>query len=200
MTDKYMYLDKRVMKTKQELKVAIITLMQQKKYKDITISDVIAMAKISRGTFYNHYRSKEELLLELLDDVVLDLVQAYQQPYKKYRRFTLNDVLPSSVEIFDHVYKHSNFYTTIINSDISPHFQARLIDVLNKIALQDYIIRNRKINSELYAGYQAFVITGMIIEWVRSGYRFTPSYMAQQLMEIVKLPGHQSLERIKGET
>ncbi|WP_249872466.1 TetR/AcrR family transcriptional regulator [Oceanobacillus saliphilus] len=195
MLNKEFYLDKRIVRTKKLLMESLISLLQQNNFNDLSITDITTKAKVSRVTFYNHFQDKEKLLDELINNVITDLIYSYQSPYKTYKRFTINDVTPVTVKLFDHVYQNSSFYSTIVNSDILPAFQKRLTMEMNKLALQDYIIPNPKVNNGIYANYQAYAITGMIIEWVRGGFKYSPSYMAEQLMEIVKLPGNQSLVR-----
>jgi AcrR family transcriptional regulator len=197
MADKYMYLDKRVIRTKKQLKEALILLLEQMDFNEVTIKNLIDVAKISRGTFYNNYHSKEELLIELVEDVVFRLVRICQEPYKAYIRFVISDILPSTVKIFDHIYEHATLYRTIVNSNILPIFRDYLIEGLNQVILQDIIVLNPKINQEFFAGYQANAIGGMIIGWVRDDFKNSPSYMAEQLMETVKLPGNQLMERTK---
>ena len=65
--------DRRVRRTRRQLQNALRELIQKKPYNKITKVDIVNEADISRATFYLHYNSVDELLLEcfssLGDDV-----------------------------------------------------------------------------------------------------------------------------------
>lgn len=56
--------DRRIQKTKKLLTEALIQLILEKEYENVTIQDIIDKANIGRSTFYLHYESKEQLLLD----------------------------------------------------------------------------------------------------------------------------------------
>lgn len=66
-------MDRRIKKTKQALNQALFTLLDEKTFQQITITDIVTVADVNRGTFYKHYRDKEELLDSIIDEVLADL-------------------------------------------------------------------------------------------------------------------------------
>lgn len=52
--------DRRILKTQEALKKAIIDLMAEKNFDDITVQDLSDRANVSRGTIYLHYMDKYE--------------------------------------------------------------------------------------------------------------------------------------------
>lgn len=56
--------DRRIQKTKRYLSEALIALILEKGYEKVTIQDIIDRANTGRSTFYAHYESKEQLLLD----------------------------------------------------------------------------------------------------------------------------------------
>ncbi len=61
-------LDRRVKRTRDVLGDALITLMHEKAFDDITVQDVLDLAGVSRSTFYAHYRDKDDLFLSDADE------------------------------------------------------------------------------------------------------------------------------------
>lgn len=61
-------MDRRIKKTKQALNQALFTLLDEKTFQQITITDIVTVADVNRGTFYKHYRDKEELLDSIIDE------------------------------------------------------------------------------------------------------------------------------------
>ncbi|MBN1139622.1 MAG: TetR/AcrR family transcriptional regulator [Anaerolineae bacterium] len=54
--------DRRVQRTRQLLHDALIALILEKGYDEITVQDIIDRANIGRSTFYAHYLDKQDLL------------------------------------------------------------------------------------------------------------------------------------------
>lgn len=62
--------DKRIAKTKKNLKNAMIAMLGEKDFEHITITELCRAAEISRITFYSHYSDKYVLLDEIFDDML----------------------------------------------------------------------------------------------------------------------------------
>jgi AcrR family transcriptional regulator len=54
--------DRRQQRTKRQLSHALVELIQEKRFDDITVQNVIDRADVGRSTFYTHFRDKEDLL------------------------------------------------------------------------------------------------------------------------------------------
>ena len=54
--------DRRVRKTRRQLRECLITLLKEKKVQDITVRELTDMADLNRGTFYLHYKDVFDLL------------------------------------------------------------------------------------------------------------------------------------------
>jgi AcrR family transcriptional regulator len=187
MTIKNNNIDRRISKSKNALKEALLVLMKKKDFKKISITDIVQLADLNRGTFYKHYQYKEDILEEIIDDVITDLIASYREPYKESESFDVSKLSPSAIKVFDHVWKYANFYTLIVQSNALLGFQNRFCNVLKTLALQELSdqMSNPNINRELHASYQAYAILGMIIELVNEGFKYSSIYMAEQLLEII---------------
>jgi len=66
-------LDRRVRRTRRQLQGALRQLIQEIPYNKISVTQIVDAADISRATYYLHYETKDELLLQcfatLADDV-----------------------------------------------------------------------------------------------------------------------------------
>jgi AcrR family transcriptional regulator len=60
--------DVRVRRTRDALGDALIALMQERPFDDITVQDILDRAQIGRSTFYAHYRDKDDLFLSDVED------------------------------------------------------------------------------------------------------------------------------------
>lgn len=66
--------DLRVLKTRQNIKNALLDIMSQKNLSEITITEVSEKAMINRKTFYRHYDSIGDVIEEIEGDIVKSLV------------------------------------------------------------------------------------------------------------------------------
>lgn len=57
-------LDRRVQRTRALLRDALMALIQEKGYDAVTIEEITERANLGRTTFYLHYQSKDDLLLD----------------------------------------------------------------------------------------------------------------------------------------
>ena len=62
--------DRRTLYTRMVIKDALLNLLAEKEYADVTIADLCREAEINRGTFYLHYSNLHEVLEELFDDAL----------------------------------------------------------------------------------------------------------------------------------
>lgn len=67
--------DRRVRRTRRRLKRALLELLAEKRYDEITVRDLCARADVGRSTFYGHYGSKEELLFSGFDEWLFALIE-----------------------------------------------------------------------------------------------------------------------------
>ena len=58
------------LRVKKGITMALFSLMHQKSFSDITISEIIRTAGVARVSFYRNYDSKEDVLLTLIEDIL----------------------------------------------------------------------------------------------------------------------------------
>jgi len=54
--------DRRTRRTREQLRSALLALLKEKRYEDISVQDIIERADVARSTFYVHYMDKDDLL------------------------------------------------------------------------------------------------------------------------------------------
>lgn len=75
--------DRRVQRTRQLLREALISLILEQRYETITVQDILDRANVGRSTFYAHFPDKEALLLssfyELGQDLHAHIIEEVEQ-------------------------------------------------------------------------------------------------------------------------
>lgn len=85
---------------KEKILEASYELFASKGYDETTVSDIIKMAGSSRGGFYHHFDSKEEILEAITDNYIEEFSELYDSTIEKHRG--------SYTELFNNIF--SIFY------------------------------------------------------------------------------------------
>lgn len=75
--------DKRIIKTKQNLKNALLEMLGEKAFEDITVKEICEKSNTSRITFYTHFSDKYELLDTITQEYVSSAVHEYEALQKE---------------------------------------------------------------------------------------------------------------------
>jgi AcrR family transcriptional regulator len=65
--------DRRVVRTRQLLRDALVSLILERGYEEVTVQDVLDRANLGRSTFYAHYRNKDDLLFSGFEEFAAGL-------------------------------------------------------------------------------------------------------------------------------
>ena len=72
MKNKTKVTDRRTRYTRQTIKDSFLTLLEEKPFSKITVTEICRISEINRGTFYLHYYDIDDVLDDLLNDVITD--------------------------------------------------------------------------------------------------------------------------------
>jgi AcrR family transcriptional regulator len=102
--------DPRIVRTAQACGVAIVELASERPISQITVADLAERAKVTRATFYNHYASPLDLLIEVL---LADLERAHLHEEKRRAeggRSAAEMLRLSIVDVADHIERFEAVY------------------------------------------------------------------------------------------
>ena len=68
-------IDARIVKTRRDLRAALMKLLQENNFDKISVSDICAEAMVNRMTFYKHYKDKYDLLSDLILSVKTEILR-----------------------------------------------------------------------------------------------------------------------------
>lgn len=74
--------DRRVRRTQRLLKESLLSLMKERPFSEITVSDIAERADVNRATFYLHYSNPPQLLESIGDDL-LDKMQTLIEEHRE---------------------------------------------------------------------------------------------------------------------
>jgi AcrR family transcriptional regulator len=103
--------DRRVRRTRELLRRALLSLIQEKGYDRITVQDILDRADIGRSTFYAHYRDKDDLLRAGFEDIRAALAAERDAAEKGATRTV--ELLQPMLVVFQHVGEHRRFWASL---------------------------------------------------------------------------------------
>lgn len=114
--------------TREAIERAFVRLVMKRRYETIRISDIIAEAHIGRATFYDHFHSKNDVLIAVMLPVLLALSTAASG---KAARSYIKGVM-------SHVWEKRSTGRVILNSVAAPAIQRHLADMIRaRLALRE---------------------------------------------------------------
>src|SRR5690606_5016268 len=154
--------DRRIQRTRQLLRDALMALIIERGYENISIQDITDKANVSRTTFYLHYRDKEELLLTSLIEMYNELV-ARLQPLSR-EELEREGITPRLLapDDFEHVAAHADFYRAMFSSKGSAVFVERVLQYLEAQLQEGYVkpLEPSDGNSRVPSGFIASFMAG----------------------------------------
>ena len=104
--------DRRVERTEQLLRSALLELIEEKGFESLTVQDIIDRANIGRATFYTHFDNKEDLLISGLDELQQELRQRQQEKHAEGSNIQ-ERLFAFSYEVFAHTERHRQLFRAL---------------------------------------------------------------------------------------
>ncbi|REK71988.1 TetR/AcrR family transcriptional regulator [Paenibacillus paeoniae] len=177
--------DRRIARSKVALRDALLTLMSEKSFSAITITEIVERANYNRGTFYTHYENKEGLLDEVISELIDELVETFRAPCGDLDVFRVDELTANSVKIFEHIHGRASVYTTLFRSDVLPVIKEKMFGAIKKLSSEELEQETDSINRELMMVYSIHALMGLVFHWIEGGFQYSPAYMQDQLIRII---------------
>lgn len=177
--------DRRVRKTRRQLRECLITLLKEKKVQDITVRELTDMADLNRGTFYLHYKD----VFDLLEKTEAELQEDFNQLVFKHDAVDLKQ-RPSVIfnEIYSLVYDNADLIEILLGENGDLNFVNRLKQLIREKCLKDWMEVFRSGNAAAFDAFFSFIVSGcigLVQYWLQTGLKETPEQMAKLTEHII---------------
>ncbi|SFB63019.1 transcriptional regulator, TetR family [Cohnella sp. OV330] len=169
-------MDRRVLKSQEAIKRAIIELMTEKSFDDITIRDISDRANVNRGTIYLHYMDKYDLLDKLIEEHIGNLRELCHSASE----MTFQE---GNYVWFEYFAANHLFFTTMLNTKSAAYFRSRFLDLV----VQEYKVevdvtdgQNEGLSEDIILQFFGAAVVGAVEWWFRNGMLLSPRVMAEQ--------------------
>ena len=187
--------DRRIQRTRQSLRTALLTLIKEKGYDAISIEEITERANVGRATFYLHYKNKEDLLLEEFSEMANEKVQVLSElPFAAWLPLPEEAVnagtkhpSPPLLIVFEHIYENSELYYILLKSEKS----SRIVERIRKISTESIVkfMENKaqtepiplhfKVPMDFFAAFFSGALLSIVDWWLEEDMRHTPEEMAR---------------------
>jgi AcrR family transcriptional regulator len=173
--------DSRITKTRQAIERAMSDLLKEKTFDQITTTELVKRAGISRSSFYTHYQDKYELVDQyqsifftelgtIFDKKGISLAEACFEVFDFLAHESILSALISENGTREiHIFLRQKF-KELLTTVIQPHFGRKSLD---------------KISVDYRTTYFAHAIFGMVQLWIKRGKKESPREITDTLIAII---------------
>jgi AcrR family transcriptional regulator len=191
-------LDRRVSRTRRQLREALFNLILEKGYDATTVEEITARADVGRTTFYLHYRDKEDLLMESIGELVDDLIdQMARVPLGEWQlegEGSGSSPSPAIVLPFLHVESHARLYRIVLRGDGTYSVSRRLREIIVQASAEmirvllkrdNLVDLNSQVPMEVFMNYIAGAWLGLITWWLENEMPYPAERIAGMFQRMV---------------
>lgn len=167
--------DKRILKTKHNLKQSLISLLQIYSFEEITVKQLCEKSNTSRVTFYSHYSDKHSLA----DDIIIDMLTIANNRYLSVQPndissgsfiSSLCNLLDAILDIYYNQFKFFQHISPEKNPYLYTSFSRHLFDyIFYKLEHQSFQ-KILKYPLRMSSSFITFGLLGFISEYVTLEY------------------------------
>ncbi|SEK65622.1 TetR/AcrR family transcriptional regulator [Nonomuraea pusilla] len=182
--------DRRVRRTRELLRRALVELILETGYDRITVQHIIDRADVGRSTFYAHYTDKDDLLLGNLEE----LAAAFEEHMERHfaSRTEPNPVLAA----FEHAERQRNLYKALAGRRgaevIRAGLRRRIEEVMARRMPEFLPRRDGAVPVEVTMEFLLSSLLGLLVWWLDDDLPYTAEEMADMYMRLIA-PGVQAV-------
>lgn len=175
-------MDRRVRKTKSQLRMGLARLMQEKGIGEITVKELVNEVDINRSTFYLHYSDIPALLREIEDDIMEEMERAVREhPIKEN----------STSRFIEDIFRVLNENREISRALIGPHGDLGFVRRIEKLLEENsseflaQLFPERVQDMKYFYSYCLNGCLGFVKTWLEDGESKPPEYAAELTFRMV---------------
>ncbi|MCD7120555.1 TetR family transcriptional regulator C-terminal domain-containing protein [Limosilactobacillus agrestis] len=179
--------DPRVIKTRNSLRKALVYLMRREKLKDISVQKITETANITRGTFYLHYKDKQDFIQSAIQEIIDDFFNQVMIDSNFSKELTVK--VFSLRKAFQYIENNADIFDVLLNNEKNNFFYGQLYNRLaNEMTyFNEQVNKNQqlKVPLNLQISFIDSAFLGLVSRWLEDGMIYTPRYMTQSMAKML---------------
>ena len=195
--------DRRITRSKRALRKALIELTEECGLDGFTVNDLCARADLNRGTFYNHFHDKDDLLA-VLENEVMDDLRRFNEEINKLTLLDLAKIklakepLPLLVGLFDYLREQGDFLGAMRGPGGDAKLGQRLRDSLCTDLILGLLHEQYRSDPtpfvQYYVSFYASAYLGVITRWLECGMKESSEEMARIAIRLLFIKPGESIK------
>lgn len=183
-------MDKREEKSIKAIHQAFVELVNEKRYEDIVIQDILDKSRVSRSTFYSHFKTKDDLLIDISNHIFEHVFS------KTLEDETSHDFSHEAVYDYKHLVTHLFYHIRDEQELFKGLFKSNGINIyLNELRTQlkffvnSYYNNYSKDSKTPLELRKTMVIEDFIVilnYWIKNNFKETPEEIGEYYIENLK--------------
>ena len=181
--------DRRIRKTKKQLRLALTTLMLEKNINEITVSQLTALADLNRSTFYIHYQDIYDMVEQIQTEIFQQFVKLVQSRTPSAQLLT---------DIFYFLAENADLCAAFLGRHGDYQFVEKFKDVVKQHCLSYWNNQQTQLSAaqmEYFYAYIASGCIGLIQKWLATGMKEAPQQLAAMAETLILQGGQVFFQR-----
>ena len=181
--------DRRIRKTKKQLRLALTTLMLEKNINGITVSQITALAGLNRSTFYIHYQDIYDMVEQIQTEIFQQFVELVQSRTPSAQLLT---------DIFYFLAENTDLCAAFLGRHGDYQFVEKFKDVVKQHCLSYWNNQQTQLSAaqmEYFYAYIASGCIGLIQKWLATGMKEAPQQLAAMAETLILQGGQVFFQR-----
>lgn len=177
-------MDRRQQKTRKAIFTALIELLAQKDFRQITVGEIIARADVGRATFYAHFETKDDLLRELCEELFCHIFDAMDGNNHTHKHI-FDCQAPDSVflHLFQHLQRNDNNILQLLscqnNELFLQYFRSNLYRLIqNQMHLFTHR-KSEKLPDSFWVDHIVCTFVETVRWWIKNGMEQSPETITE---------------------
>jgi AcrR family transcriptional regulator len=177
--DPYLKVDPRVRRTRRLLRDALVSLMLEKDFSSISIKEITERAEVAYITFFRHYESLDQLLMEVLDEGLGEL-QAHIETLAKQSETSALET--EGMLIFDYIGQKADLFRILFKSQSVTRVRKKVVRNIAAIFQKSCLPLARSGNpmtTAILSNHIATSLLALIEWWIDNNMKPAPAQMGK---------------------
>ncbi len=175
--------DRRVKYTKMVLRQSLLELLREQPISKLTVTDICARADVNRNTFYSHYESPFDLLMQIEDELYEEIMHSVE------RSLSARTVGTFLLEVCQSIEANGDLCRILMSEHGDKEFLKRIMQVAHDWSIAEWSAQPNALDREGMELLYAFAANGSIavIEgWIKTGLQKSPQEIATLIEKVTR--------------
>jgi AcrR family transcriptional regulator len=171
--------DPRVRRTRRLLRDAMISLVIEKNYESITIKEITERAEVAYITFFRHFESLDQLLMEVLDEGLIELQGHIETLAKQSETSALET---EGRLIFEYIGQKADLFSILLKSQSVSRVRKKVVRNIAAIfqkSCQPLARSGNQVTAEIMSNHIATSLLSLIEWWLENNMKPAPAQMGK---------------------